>query len=106
MFAATDTAWAPWYVAGTDDKQRGRLNLISHLLSQVPYKLRLDALLHSQASSSQPETRRPICQILVRKLISIGRQPMLPRRNLDSGLAGGCLSRSGAVRISSYFRSL
>jgi polyphosphate kinase 2 len=38
MFAATDTAWAPWYVARTDDKQRGRLNLISHLLSQVPYK--------------------------------------------------------------------
>ena len=38
MFAATDTAWAPWYVAVTDDKQRGRLNLISHLLSQVPYK--------------------------------------------------------------------
>ena len=38
MFAATDTAWAPWYVVGTDDKQRGRLNLISHLLSQVPYK--------------------------------------------------------------------
>ena len=26
MFAATDTAWAPWYVAVTDDKQRGRLN--------------------------------------------------------------------------------
>ena len=38
MFAATDTAWAPWYVAVTDDKKRGRLNLISHLLSQVPYK--------------------------------------------------------------------
>jgi hypothetical protein len=38
MFAATDTAWAPWYVARTDDKQRGRLNLITHLLSQVPYK--------------------------------------------------------------------
>jgi len=38
MFAATDTAWAPWYVARTDDKKRGRLNLISHLLSQVPYK--------------------------------------------------------------------
>jgi polyphosphate kinase len=37
MFVATDTAWAPWYVARTDDKQRGRLNLISHLLSQVPY---------------------------------------------------------------------
>jgi polyphosphate kinase 2 (PPK2 family) len=38
MFAATDTAWAPWYVASTDDKKRGRLNIISHLLSQVPYK--------------------------------------------------------------------
>jgi polyphosphate kinase 2 len=37
MFAATDTAWAPWYIADTDDKRRGRLNIISHLLSQVPY---------------------------------------------------------------------
>jgi polyphosphate kinase len=37
MFAATDTAWAPWYIAHTDDKKRGRLNIISHLLSQVPY---------------------------------------------------------------------
>ena len=38
MLAATDTAWAPWYIAHTDDKKRGRLNIISHLLSQVPYK--------------------------------------------------------------------
>ncbi len=38
MFAASDTAWAPWYIAHTDDKKRGRLNIISHLLSQVPYK--------------------------------------------------------------------
>jgi polyphosphate kinase len=38
MFSATDTAWAPWWVAHTDDKMRGRLNVISHLLSQVPYK--------------------------------------------------------------------
>ena len=38
MFAATDTAWAPWYVVRTDDKRRGRLNLITHLLSQVPYE--------------------------------------------------------------------
>jgi len=37
MFAASDTAWAPWYVAHTDDKKRSRLNVISHLLSQVPY---------------------------------------------------------------------
>ena len=38
MFAATDTPWAPWHVAYTDDKKRGRLNIISHLLSQIPYK--------------------------------------------------------------------
>ncbi|HWK51470.1 MAG TPA: hypothetical protein VNR40_16360, partial [Steroidobacter sp.] len=38
MFKATDTKWAPWYVARTDDKRKGRLNIISHLLSQIPYK--------------------------------------------------------------------
>ena len=38
MFAATDTAWAPWYIANTDDKERGRLNIISHVLSQIPYQ--------------------------------------------------------------------
>jgi len=38
MFAASDTAWAPWNVAHTDNKKRGRLNIISHLLSQVPYE--------------------------------------------------------------------
>jgi polyphosphate kinase 2 len=38
MFARTDTAWAPWYIAGTDDKKRARLNIITHLLGQVPYE--------------------------------------------------------------------
>ena len=38
MFAATDTAQGPWYIADADDKKRARLNIISHLLSQVPYK--------------------------------------------------------------------
>lgn len=28
----------PWYLANTDDKRRGRLNIISHLLAQVPYE--------------------------------------------------------------------
>jgi len=37
MFAATDTAWAPWFIAHTDDKKRGRLNIISHLLERIPY---------------------------------------------------------------------
>jgi len=38
MFAATDTSWAPWYVAISEDKQRVRLNVISHLLKHIPYK--------------------------------------------------------------------
>jgi polyphosphate kinase 2 len=38
MFAETDTPWAPWYVVHSDDKKRARLNLIKHLLSQIPYK--------------------------------------------------------------------
>jgi len=38
MLRETDTSWAPWFVAQTDDKKRGRLNIISHLLSQVPYQ--------------------------------------------------------------------
>ncbi len=37
MLAATDTPWAPWFIADTNDKARGRLNVISHLLAQVPY---------------------------------------------------------------------
>ena len=32
MFAATDTNWAPWHVARSEDKKRVRLNVISHLL--------------------------------------------------------------------------
>ncbi len=36
MFAATDTAWAPWYVALSEDKKRVRLNIIMHLLSRIP----------------------------------------------------------------------
>ena len=38
MLAATDTAWAPWFVVDNNDKKRGRLNIISHLLSQIPYE--------------------------------------------------------------------
>ena len=38
MFAATDSAWAPWFVVRSDDKKRARLNVISHLLSKIPYE--------------------------------------------------------------------
>ena len=38
MFQETDTPYAPWYVARSEDKKRVRLNVISHLLASVPYK--------------------------------------------------------------------
>jgi polyphosphate kinase len=38
MLKATDTKHAPWHIVRTDDKRRGRLNCISHILSQIPYK--------------------------------------------------------------------
>jgi polyphosphate kinase 2 len=38
MFAATDKEWAPWHVARSEDKKRVRLNVIRHLLDQIPYK--------------------------------------------------------------------
>ena len=38
MFAASDTEWAPWYVARSEDKRRVRLNVINHILEHVPYK--------------------------------------------------------------------
>jgi polyphosphate kinase 2 len=38
MFAATDSVFAPWYVAKSNDKKRVRLNIIAHLLGKIPYK--------------------------------------------------------------------
>jgi polyphosphate kinase 2 len=38
MLTTTDTLWAPWHLAHTDDKKRARLNIITHLLGQVPYE--------------------------------------------------------------------
>ncbi len=38
MFAHTDIKQAPWYVVRGDDKRRARLNVISHLLSMIPYQ--------------------------------------------------------------------
>jgi polyphosphate kinase 2 len=38
MFEASDSEWAPWHVAVTNDKKRGRLNIINHILSEIPYE--------------------------------------------------------------------
>ena len=37
MLDATDTDFAPWHVVRSDDKRKARLNLITHLLEQLPY---------------------------------------------------------------------
>lgn len=38
MFKATDTSWAPWFVAHSESKKRVRLNVIKHLLEHIPYE--------------------------------------------------------------------
>jgi polyphosphate kinase 2 len=38
MFVASNSGWAPWHIVDNDDKKRGRLNIITHLLSQIPYE--------------------------------------------------------------------
>jgi polyphosphate kinase len=38
MLTATDTDFAPWHIVRSDDKKRARLNLITHLLKQIPYE--------------------------------------------------------------------
>ncbi|HLG49920.1 MAG TPA: polyphosphate kinase 2 [Reyranella sp.] len=37
MLDHTDSAHAPWFVVDSNDKKRARLNIISHILSQIPY---------------------------------------------------------------------
>ena len=37
MLKHTDTKHAPWHIVRTDDKRRGRLNCISHILSSIPH---------------------------------------------------------------------
>ena len=38
MLKRTHTDWAPWHVVDFNDKKRGQLNLITHLLSQFQYR--------------------------------------------------------------------
>ena len=38
MLKATDSKHAPWHIVRSDDKRRARLNVISHILSLIPYK--------------------------------------------------------------------
>ncbi|HET6980845.1 MAG TPA: polyphosphate kinase 2, partial [Myxococcaceae bacterium] len=37
MFKATDSKQCPWFIVDSDDKKRARLNVIHHILKQIPY---------------------------------------------------------------------
>lgn len=37
-FEHTNTEWAPWNLADLEDKKAGRLNVITHLLNEIPYE--------------------------------------------------------------------
>jgi polyphosphate kinase 2 len=38
MFLATDVPESPWHVVDSNEKRRGRLNCIAHMLSLIPYE--------------------------------------------------------------------
>lgn len=38
MFKHTHSEWAPWIVADSNDKKAARLNILSDLLTRIPYK--------------------------------------------------------------------
>ena len=55
MMEATDTSVAPWYIVPADDKRRARLNLISHMLDQIPYRNVAADLPKIPKAQSQPK---------------------------------------------------
>jgi polyphosphate kinase 2 len=59
MFAHTDTEQSPWHVVEADDKRSARLNLISHLLTLVPYEHLDSARRVKLPPRQQREYRRP-----------------------------------------------
>jgi polyphosphate kinase 2 len=64
MLDATDTKHAPWVLVRTDDKRRGRLNCISHLLKAIPYrkqkhkKVKLPARVNKSAYDDQAPLKK------------------------------------------------
>ncbi len=62
MLEATDTDAAPWHIIDSNDKKRARLNLISHLLSQFPYKKikRVDVQLPERSNKKKYDDISPM----------------------------------------------
>jgi polyphosphate kinase 2 len=64
MLEATDTKHAPWWLIRSDDKRRARLNVISHILTTIPYKkiaqdkVKLSKRTHKGRYNDQASLRR------------------------------------------------
>ena len=59
MFEATDTAESPWWTIDSDDKRAARLNMISHLLSRIPYEHLSPRRSPSPSVPTRPTTSGP-----------------------------------------------
>ncbi len=59
MFAHTDTSESPWWVVESDDKRSARLNLISHLLTILPYQRRTEEPIELPPRQVRPYQRPP-----------------------------------------------
>ena len=111
MFAATDTPWAPWFIAHTDDKKRGRLNIISHLLEPGP--LRAARAAGTSAAEAQGQSARYGEPNLTLKLHPDAvltradpREPPTPRAGTLFGRGRGAGGRStGGQVIRSWWTS-
>ncbi|ANE03553.1 polyphosphate kinase 2 [Corynebacterium crudilactis] len=60
MFIHTDIPSAPWYTVESEDKKRSRINVISHLLSTIPYE-KIDRALPEipERPDSESDYQRP-----------------------------------------------
>ena len=109
MFART-TEESPWNVVEADDKRTARLNLISHLLSLVPYerlgkaqKGRLPRASGASTSAHRSRPEREVPDALHRHLSS-----MLPRdaAHRSSPCSSATLAgKSAEIRLSAVPRS-
>ena len=59
MFQSTDSSWAPWYVARSDNKRRARLNIIRHILDKVPHETAPREKVKLPKRQNDPHYREP-----------------------------------------------
>ena len=61
MFDATDTEHAPWWTVDSDDKRAARLNVINHLLQELPWETsEPEPVTIPERPAAEHETRPPV----------------------------------------------